>query len=118
MITCSKILFILWWVALLCGICLLLLCIVFGNSPPNSVYHELVLCFGTIGAFLVFFACLSKPKIRELLVEDFRNYQRQELLVNNEHVPKMITKNNIESNNNHNNGQTSEVIIDEPVNSV
>jgi len=86
MITCSKILFILWWIALLCGICLLLLCIVFDSSPPNSVDHELVLYFGTTGAFLVFFACLSKPKIRELLIDDFINYQTQELLVNNEHV--------------------------------
>ena len=91
---CNKILFILWWVAFICGLCLILLCIVFGNSPPDSIYHELVLYFGTIGAVLVFLACLFKPMVRELIIEDVRNFQSQELLVNN-HEPKMIITDNI-----------------------
>ena len=92
---CDNIQIKIWGVALFSGLWLLFMCVVFGNTPPNTLFHELILYFAPIGSGLfvlsVFAACYYKPLHRELFGPFRRSVHNQNIVqvLNNE--PKLTT---------------------------
>ena len=90
---CNNIQIKIWGLTLFSGLWLLFMCVVFGNTPPNTLFYRLVLYFAPIGgglfALSVFAACCYKPLHRELFGPFRRSVQNQSIVEELNNEPKL-----------------------------